>query len=55
MKFTAKIIIIYSINCSVNNKGAQQYDHCGLTEVSVKKDFTPRVTHGTIFHQRNLE
>ena len=27
----------------------------GSTDFSVKKDFTPRVTHGTILHQHNLE
>ena len=27
----------------------------GPTDFSVKKDFTPRVTHGMILHQRNLE
>ena len=27
----------------------------GLVEVSVKKDFVPRVTHGTILHQYNLD
>ena len=27
----------------------------GLVEVSVKKSFTPRVTHGKILHQHNLE
>ena len=27
----------------------------GLVEVSVKKDFTPRVTHEMILHQCNLE
>ena len=34
---------------------SQEYLLIGLVEVSVKKDFMPRVTHGTILHQQNLE
>ena len=49
--FTLVSHIFMEVHCS---RRKRSYAH-GLVEVSVKKDFVPRVTHGTILHQQNLE
>ena len=40
---------------NTRDKRASPMPNKGLVEVSVKQSFMPRVTHGTILHQHNLE